>query len=84
MRDDESLASSPAIGEGYMASTESARARSRLASPLGVEKNGTPEKGGGGSAKKRLSFSGSSAGSRRHSGPLKIDFSSVKDIETEP
>lgn len=64
-----------------MAPTESTRAKSRLSSPLGSEKRvGTPDKGSGvGSAKKRLSFSGS-PGLRRHSGPPKIDFSSVKDI----
>ncbi|KAL6565332.1 hypothetical protein OROGR_002283 [Orobanche gracilis] len=78
IRDDESLASSPAVGHGYMASTESARARSRLASPLGGgEKSG-------GSAKKRLSFSGSPGGPRRHSGPPRVDISpTVKDITME-
>ncbi|KAK4433146.1 protein IQ-DOMAIN 1 [Sesamum alatum] len=72
VRDDESLASSPAGVPGYMASTESARARSRP-SPLGsAERVGTPEKAAsGGSAKKRLSFSDSPAGPRRHSGPAK-------------
>ncbi|PIN16731.1 hypothetical protein CDL12_10606 [Handroanthus impetiginosus] len=78
VRDDESLASSPATVRGYMASTESARAKSR--SPLGVDKVGTPEKVAGGSAKKRLSFSGSPAGPRRHSGPPKIDLGPVKDV----
>ncbi|KAL6501183.1 hypothetical protein OROHE_025046 [Orobanche hederae] len=77
VRDDESLASSPAVGHGYMASTESARARSRLASPLGGEKSG-------GSAKKRLSFSGSPGGPRRHSGPPRIDISPIiRDITME-
>ncbi|CAA0814490.1 IQ-domain 3 [Striga hermonthica] len=71
VRDDESLASSPAIVQGYMASTESARARARMASPLG-------------SAKKRLSFSGSPGGPpRRHSGPPKVDISSMQDISAE-
>ncbi|KAL7148690.1 hypothetical protein ABFS83_06G195600 [Erythranthe nasuta] len=74
VRDDESLASSPAVVQGYMGSTESARARARAPSPLGGEKMGTP-------VKKRLSFSGSPAGmARRHSGPPKVDFSPVKDI----
>ncbi|KAK4480303.1 hypothetical protein RD792_013372 [Penstemon davidsonii] len=81
VRDDESFSSSPAI-PGYLASTESARAKSRLPSPLGLEKVGTPEKVSGGSAKKRLSFSGSPAGSRRHSGPPKIDISLIKDMNT--
>ncbi|KAI3459040.1 hypothetical protein Pfo_015703 [Paulownia fortunei] len=80
VRDNESLASSPGEVQGYMVSTESARAKSRLSSPLGVEKVGTPEKASVGSAKKRLSFSGSPAGPRRHSGPPKIDISPIKDI----
>uniref|UniRef100_A0A5B6YW66 DUF4005 domain-containing protein n=1 Tax=Davidia involucrata TaxID=16924 RepID=A0A5B6YW66_DAVIN len=66
MRYNESLTSSPAA-LSYMAPTESARARSRLASPVGSEKIGTPEKGSVGSAKKRLSFPLSPAGPRRHS-----------------
>ncbi|GER51308.1 IQ-domain 2 [Striga asiatica] len=72
VRDDESLASSPAVVQGYMASTESARARARLASPIG-------------SAKKRLSFSGSPGGGphRRHSGPPRVDISSMRDISAE-
>ncbi|XP_057476007.1 protein IQ-DOMAIN 3-like isoform X2 [Actinidia eriantha] len=70
VRDDESLASSPA-GPRYMGSTNSAKARSKLPSPLGI--NGTPEKASAGSAKKRLSFSPSSAGTRRHSGPPKLN-----------
>ncbi|KAL5569262.1 hypothetical protein UlMin_025837 [Ulmus minor] len=78
VRDDESLASSPAF-PSYMAPTQSAKARSRLPSPLGFEKNGTPDKGSATSAKKRLSFSASPAGSRRHSGPPKIDSSSIKE-----
>ncbi|KAM3289982.1 protein IQ-DOMAIN 3 isoform X1 [Capsicum chacoense] len=75
IRDDESLASSPAV-PSYMEATESARARSRLPSPLGFEKNGTPEKGTDStSAKKRLSFSASPGGGpRRHSGPPKVEI----------
>lgn len=79
VRDDESLASSPAV-PSYMASTESTRARSRLPSPLGLEKNGTPEKASGSSAKKRLSFPASPAGPRRHSGPPRVETSSIKAI----
>ncbi|MCD7462807.1 IQ-domain [Datura stramonium] len=45
IRDDESLASSPSV-PSYMASTQSAKAKTRLQSPLGME-NGTPEKGSG-------------------------------------
>ncbi|KAF3433894.1 hypothetical protein FNV43_RR24997 [Rhamnella rubrinervis] len=78
VRDDESLASSPAI-PSYMTPTKSAKAKSRLPSPLGAEKNGTPEKGSVSSAKKRLSFFGTPIGSRRHSGPPKVDISSIKD-----
>ncbi|XP_019198512.1 PREDICTED: protein IQ-DOMAIN 1-like [Ipomoea nil] len=82
VRDDESLASSPAI-PSYMTPTESAKARSRMPSPLSAEKNyatPTPEKAAAavGSAKKRLSFSGSPGGPRRHSGPPKIDISFSK------
>lgn len=74
IRDDESLASSPSV-PSYMAATESARAKSRLPSPLGVEKIGTPEKGTVSSTKKRLSFSASPGGvPRRHSGPPKVEI----------
>ncbi|OVA18148.1 IQ motif [Macleaya cordata] len=79
VRDDESLASSPAI-PSYMIPTESARARARLQSPLAVEKNETPEKGLAGTVKKRLSFPASPGGPRRHSGPPKVDSSSIKNI----
>ncbi|GLT93193.1 hypothetical protein SLE2022_109950 [Rubroshorea leprosula] len=72
VRDDESLTSSPAV-PSYMAPTRSASAKSRLPSPLGVEKNKTPEKGSLVSARKRLSFNGSPAGVRRQSGPPKVD-----------
>lgn len=85
VRDDESLASSPAGVPSYMASTESARARSRP-SPLGsAERVGTPEKAAsGGSAKKRLSFSGSPTGPRRHSSPAKTVISPAKDATKNP
>lgn len=79
MRDDESLASSPAL-PSYMTPTASAKARSRLSSPLGSETNGTAEKGTAGSVKKRLSFHSSPAGSKRHSSPAKNSISSIKDI----
>ncbi|TXG50248.1 hypothetical protein EZV62_022772 [Acer yangbiense] len=55
VRDDESLPSSPAAPR-YMVPTESARAKSRLQSPLGVEKNCTPEKRSSATAKKQLSY----------------------------
>lgn len=75
VRDDESLASSQAV-PSYMVPTKSAKAKTRLQSPLGAaEKNGTPEKGTFGPAKKRLSFPPSPARPRRHSGPPKVDVS---------
>ncbi|XP_057471866.1 protein IQ-DOMAIN 2 [Actinidia eriantha] len=74
VRDDESLASSPAL-PSYMGSTQSAKAKSRLQSPLGLE-NKTPDKElAAGSAKKRLSFPASPARPRRHSGPPKVEIS---------
>ncbi|XP_028961671.2 protein IQ-DOMAIN 3-like isoform X3 [Malus domestica] len=80
VRDDESLASSPSV-PSYMTPTKSTKARSRLATPSSnqSEKNGTPsEMGSVTSAKKRLSFSASPAGPRRHSGPPRVDSSSIK------
>ncbi|PKA56212.1 Protein IQ-domain 1 [Apostasia shenzhenica] len=83
VRDDESLASSPAI-PSYMAPTESARAKNRLQSPLGDGKNESPEKGSAGSVKKRLSFPASPVAARRHSGPPRVDASvAVKDTTQE-
>jgi hypothetical protein len=73
VRDDESMASSPSV-PSYMTPTQSAKAKSRLPSPLGFENvnnNMTPDKG---SVKKRLSFPGSPARPpRRHSGPPKVE-----------
>lgn len=74
VRDDESLPGSPAAPR-YMVPTESAKAKSRLQSPLGADKNGTPEKASSASAKKRLSYPPSPARPRRHSGPPKLDTS---------
>ncbi|CAI9090981.1 OLC1v1025889C1 [Oldenlandia corymbosa var. corymbosa] len=81
VRDDESFTSSPAV-PSYMAPTHSAKAKSRLHSPLSSEKIGTPDKGSTSSTKKRLSFSTPPAASRRHSGPPKMDSSSIKDLMT--
>ncbi|XP_060201601.1 protein IQ-DOMAIN 3-like [Lycium barbarum] len=75
IRDDESLASSPSV-PSYMGSTQSAKAKTRLQSPLGME-NGTPEKGSAGPVKKRLSYPSSPARPRRHSGPPKFDNTSL-------
>ncbi|XP_048225583.1 protein IQ-DOMAIN 2 [Ricinus communis] len=74
VRDDESLGSSSAV-PSYMVPTESARAKSRLQSPLGVDKNGTSEKEKGplGPAKKRLSYPPSPARPRRQLGPRKME-----------
>ncbi|RDX74452.1 Protein IQ-DOMAIN 1, partial [Mucuna pruriens] len=72
VRDDESLASSPAI-PSYMAPTSSAKARFKIHRP-------SPEKGGAAvSAKKRLFFSPSPAPSRRYSDPPKVEMLSNKD-----
>ncbi|XVF75508.1 hypothetical protein PTKIN_Ptkin13bG0193300 [Pterospermum kingtungense] len=67
VRDDESLTSSPAV-PSYMAPTKSTKARSRMPSPLGLEINGTPERGLAGSTKKRLSFPASPIKNWRDSG----------------
>ncbi|WOK96664.1 protein IQ-DOMAIN 1-like [Canna indica] len=82
VRDDESLVNSPTV-PSYMASTESARARSRFHSPQS-DRPGTP--GSICSVKKRLSFPladntglSSPASNRRHSGPPKIGIFPVKD-----
>ncbi|KAL7615309.1 protein IQ-DOMAIN 2 [Lactuca sativa] len=71
VRDDESLASSPSV-PSYMAPTKSAKAKLRGQSPLGpieINDGPTPEKG---PVKKRLSYPGSPARPRRHSGPPKV------------
>ncbi|KAK1389470.1 IQ-domain 1 [Heracleum sosnowskyi] len=78
VRDDESMVSSPAV-PSYMASTQSAKAKSRVQSSLGME-NVTPVKGSTGYAKKRLSFPASPARPRRHSGPPRLDSTSVADL----
>ncbi|XP_009777115.1 protein IQ-DOMAIN 3-like [Nicotiana tabacum] len=75
IRDDESLASSSSV-PSYMIPTKSAKAKTRLQNPLGME-NGTPEKGSAGSVKKRLSYPPSPARPRRHSGPPKFENTSL-------
>lgn len=72
VRDDESLGSSSTV-PSYMVPTESARAKSRLQSPLGAEKNGTTEKGTLVAVKKRLSYPPSPARPARQSGPRKVE-----------
>ncbi|XP_061374847.1 protein IQ-DOMAIN 3-like [Gastrolobium bilobum] len=88
VRDDESLASSPAF-PSQTTSTKVSKAKSKVQSPSsGVHKNGTqqtPEKGAVVSAKKRLSFPASPVGSRRHSVPTKVGISSNnKNVATIP
>ncbi|KAI5395556.1 protein IQ-DOMAIN 2 [Lathyrus oleraceus] len=78
VRDDESLASSPSV-PSYMVSTKSAKAKSRLQSPLAAE-NGTPDKVSIGNAKKRLTFPASPGRPRRHSGPPKVESSLNAEI----
>ncbi|KAJ7977003.1 protein IQ-DOMAIN 1 [Quillaja saponaria] len=78
VRDDESLASSPAL-PSYMVATQSAKAKSRIPSPLAME-NGTTEKGSSGTVKKRLSFPASPARPRRHSGPPRVERSLNSEI----
>ncbi|XP_020574428.1 protein IQ-DOMAIN 1-like [Phalaenopsis equestris] len=79
IRDDESLASSPAI-PSYMAPTRSARAKTRTQSPSTDSKIETPpEKGSIGSVKKKLSFPNSPGPVRRHSGPPKVDVSVIQE-----
>ncbi|XP_010920914.2 protein IQ-DOMAIN 2 [Elaeis guineensis] len=86
IRDDESLASSPAV-PSYMAPTESARAKTRIQSLLNdkIEASDTVSVG---SVKKRLSFQvgdknsvTSPAGVRRYSGPPKVDIAFIEDVE---
>ncbi|XP_016436478.1 protein IQ-DOMAIN 3-like [Nicotiana tabacum] len=69
IREHESLARFPHV-PSYMAAKESAKTtKLHLPSSLDFKKNGTPEKGTCNSAKKRLSFSTSPRGPRRHSDP---------------
>ncbi|XP_044483611.1 protein IQ-DOMAIN 2-like [Mangifera indica] len=79
VQDDESQPGSPAAPR-YMVPTESARAKSRLQSPLGADKGGTPEEVSSASAKKRLSYPPSPAKPRRLSAPPKLDSSINTEI----
>nr|XP_009421376.1 PREDICTED: protein IQ-DOMAIN 1 isoform X1 [Musa acuminata subsp. malaccensis] len=86
VRDDESLAGSPAV-PSYMAPTESARAKSRFQS-LSDDTIESADRSSVVSAKKRLSFPtgeryspASPAAVRRSSGPPKVDMALVKDVE---
>ncbi|CAI0442849.1 unnamed protein product [Linum tenue] len=85
-RDDESLASSPSVAPSYMGATQSAKAKSRFSSPMGAtaaKNNRAPEKASVASAKKRLTYSPSSAGLRRHSGPPKLEESPSRKFEAD-
>lgn len=72
VRDDDSPTSSPAVSSYIMVPTRAKSAKTHLPSPLGIEKNRTPEKGLQASARKQLSFSASPAGARGHSVPPKV------------
>ncbi|KAL3531905.1 hypothetical protein ACH5RR_005426 [Cinchona calisaya] len=74
VRDDESLASSASV-PSYMVPTQSAKAKTRLQSPLGME-NGTPGKGLAALAKKRLSYPPSPARAKQYSGPARVNVNS--------
>ncbi|GMP85188.1 hypothetical protein CsSME_00038445 [Camellia sinensis var. sinensis] len=76
VRDDESLAGSPSV-PSYMASTKSAKAKSRMQSPLGLENETLEKEYSAGSVKKRLSFPASPARPRRHSGPPRVEVGSI-------
>lgn len=71
IRDDESLESSIPV-PSYMTPTRSAKAKSKLQSPLGMESKGVPDKESAGFVKKRLSFPHSPARARRQSAPPKV------------
>lgn len=81
-RDDESLACTPPV-RSYLASTKSTKGKSRFPSPLGHQRNGSASEKdsvlAGPTTKKRLSFLGSPAGPRRHSGPPKIEIGTAND-----
>ncbi|KAH6767205.1 hypothetical protein C2S52_018188 [Perilla frutescens var. hirtella] len=78
VRDNESLDSSPSI-PSYMTPTRSTKAKLKLQSPSGMENGGIPDKESAGFAKKRLSFPPSPGRVRRHSGPPKVEMSSMVD-----
>ncbi|KAJ6812492.1 protein IQ-DOMAIN 1-like [Iris pallida] len=76
-RDDASLVSTPAAVPSYMASTESAKAKSRSRTLSADMSETASERGSVSSARKRLSFPVAAMPSpgraRRHSGPPKVD-----------
>ncbi|KAG6386433.1 hypothetical protein SASPL_155335 [Salvia splendens] len=76
VRDDESLDSSPSI-PSYMTPTRSAKARLKSQSPSGMENGSMVEKETTAFPKKRLSFPPSPGRARRHSGPPKVDTSTL-------
>ncbi|XP_041998787.1 protein IQ-DOMAIN 1-like [Salvia splendens] len=76
VRDDESLDSSPSI-PSYMTPTRSAKARLKSHSPSGMENGSMVEKETTAFPKKRLSFPPSPGRARRHSGPPKVDTSTL-------
>ncbi|CAL0300638.1 unnamed protein product [Lupinus luteus] len=78
VRDDESLASSPAF-RTQIPSIKVAKSKSQIPSPFN-NKGTILEKGGAISAKRRLSFSPSPSGARRHSVSAKVGNVSNKSI----
>uniref|UniRef100_A0A7N0UV37 DUF4005 domain-containing protein n=1 Tax=Kalanchoe fedtschenkoi TaxID=63787 RepID=A0A7N0UV37_KALFE len=79
VRDNESLASSPSL-PSYMVPTQSAKAKLRMQSPVGLQIGVTsPDKVPSGVPKKRLSYPASPARPRRHSGPPKVESSSIAE-----
>ncbi|CAN1148461.1 Protein IQ-DOMAIN 2 [Linum perenne] len=83
VRDDESLGSSPSVVPSYMGATQSAKAKSRFSTPMGLDNNDKASVVVVASVKKRLTFSPSSASLRRHSGPPKIDVTLLKMSEAD-
>ncbi|CAI9114850.1 OLC1v1015659C1 [Oldenlandia corymbosa var. corymbosa] len=80
IRDDESLSSSASV-PSYMAPTKSAKAKTKLQSPLGVD-NGAAEKAPIAAAKKRLSYPPSPARPRQNSGAPRANSITVTTHET--
>ncbi|KAK7270361.1 hypothetical protein RIF29_23442 [Crotalaria pallida] len=79
VRDDDSLANSPAFPSHTSSLKVATKSRSQVPSPSS-NKGTTLEKGAGVSAKKRLSYSPSSSGARRHSVPTKVGTASDNSV----
>lgn len=79
-RDDVSLDSSPSI-PSYMTPTSSAKARMKSQSPSGMGNASILDKETSAFAKKRLCFPSSPGQPRRHSGPPKVNMSSLVNVD---